>query len=33
MKVKSIFKQARKEKPAIIFIDEIDSIGQKRTSD
>jgi len=28
----SLFKEARKEKAAIIFLDEIDSIGKKRSS-
>lgn len=29
-KIREIFKDARKNRPSIIFIDEIDSIGKKR---
>lgn len=29
-KIREIFKDARKKKPSILFIDEIDSIGKKR---
>lgn len=31
-RIRSLFKAARKEKAAIIFLDEIDSIGKKRSS-
>jgi cell division protease FtsH len=31
-KVRSLFKQARENKPAIIFIDEIDAVGKQRGS-
>ena len=30
MKVKMLFKKARRKKPSIVFIDEFDSIGEKR---
>ena len=30
MKVKMLFKKARSKKPCIVFIDEFDSIGEKR---
>lgn len=30
MKVRSVFKEARKKKPCIIFFDELDAIGEKR---
>ena len=29
-KIKTLFKKARKHKPCIIFIDEFDSIGERR---
>ncbi len=31
-KVRDLFKQAKEKAPCIVFIDEIDAIGQKRTS-
>lgn len=31
MRIKSLFKKARKHKPCIIFIDEFDGIGEKRS--
>ena len=32
-RVRSLFSEARKNSPCIVFIDEVDSVGQRRTSD
>ena len=31
-RVRSLFEKAKKHSPAIVFIDEIDAVGKKRTS-